>query len=359
MLDVKIRRKLPGFSLDISFSINQEILSILGPSGSGKTMSLQCIAGIVRPDEGYIALNGKVLFDSNKGLNLSTQMRKIGFIFHNYALFPHLTVDENVAYGISHLPRIEVTRKVSRLLDSMNISGLGKRFPWQLSSGQQQRVAIARALAPDPELLLLDEPFSALDTVIKERLEFDLAALQRSYKGNMLFVTHDLAQGYKLGSKMAIYNSGSIVQFDHKDKVITAPATSVAARLVGFKNLYEGFIVETNEKYSIVKIGDLEQNIKVITQNGVKLNINQKVIVGIRPENVRIVEHPGENTFPCTADQIVEGVSTTNFLLQINHGSIIKHYIECILLKSDAPLVANNQTYYAHLPPERLVIITG
>ena len=93
MLDVKIRRKLPGFSLDISFSINQEILSILGPSGSGKTMSLQCIAGIVRPDEGYIALNGKVLFDSNKGLNLSTQMRKIGFIFHNYALFPHLTVD--------------------------------------------------------------------------------------------------------------------------------------------------------------------------------------------------------------------------------------------------------------------------
>lgn len=358
MLEVRIKRKLAGFTLDVSFSINQEILAILGPSGSGKTMSLQCIAGLIRPDEGYIALNGKVLFDSNKNINLSPQMRKIGFVFQNYALFPHLTVNENIAYGISHLSRPELTQRVSRLLDAINIAGLGNRYPRQLSSGQQQRVALARSMAPEPELLLLDEPFSALDTVRKERLELELAALQHSYKGNMLFVTHDLAQGYKLGSRMAIFDSGRIVQFDHKDKVISLPANRTAARLVGFRNLYKGFITEINEAYVLVKVADLGQNLKVATKDAVKLDINQPVTVGIRPENVRLTQQPGENTFLWTADQVVEGVSSINYRFRIDIDSIARQYLECLSSKSDAPLIANGQACYACLPPEQLVIVT-
>ena len=357
MLDVKIKRKLREFSLDVSFSVDQEILSIMGPSGSGKTMTLQCLAGLIRPDEGYIALNGKVLFDSKSKLNLSAQSHKIGFVFQNYSLFPHLTVNENIAYGISHLPRTEVSQKVARLLDSMNIGRLGKRYPRQLSSGQQQRVALARALATDPELLLLDEPFSALDAIVKERLELDLIALQHSFKGNVLFVTHELVQGYKLGSRMAIYDAGKIVQIDNKNTVITSPANRTAARLVGFKNLYEGFINEINPVFIRVKINDLEQSLKVTFRDSGKLTFNQKVTVGIRPENIRLVDHPGENTFLCIVDTIVEEISTTCYRLHIVTDSSIRHFIECVLLKSGAPLLAVSQAIYAYLPPEHLVII--
>jgi molybdate transport system ATP-binding protein len=150
MLEVRLKKKLPGFSLDVSFSANHEILAILGPSGSGKTMTLQCIAGLLKPDEGYIKLNDKVLLDSDKGTNLPAQMRKVGFVFQNYALFPHLTVNQNIGYGIRHLPAQEINNRVTELLDKMNIQKLGHRYPKQLSAGQQQRVAVARALATEP-----------------------------------------------------------------------------------------------------------------------------------------------------------------------------------------------------------------
>ena len=224
MLEVKIRKSLPGFSLDVAFNVDREILAIIGPSGSGKTMTLLCIAGLIRPDEGYVRLNGKVLWDSARGLSLPPRQRKVGFVFQNYALFPHLTVYDNIAFGIRHLPRREVDERVSRLLDRMNIQGLGHRYPGQLSGGQQQRVAVARALAPEPEVLLMDEPFSALDAQVKERLEDELLALQNFYQGTVLFVTHDLAEGYRVSSRMAVYESGRILQCDSKQKVIAAPA---------------------------------------------------------------------------------------------------------------------------------------
>ena len=188
MLKARIKRALPGFDLEVDFTLNRELLVVLGPSGSGKTMTLQCIAGLTRPDEGRIELNGQVLFDSASGINLPPQKRLVGFVFQNYALFPHMTVSENVAYSIRQLPASEVKEKVDRLLNIMNVSPLAGRYPKQLSAGQQQRVAIARALAPDPDVLLLDEPFSALDSQLKERLELELLELQSEYRGSMLLV---------------------------------------------------------------------------------------------------------------------------------------------------------------------------
>jgi ABC-type Fe3+/spermidine/putrescine transport system ATPase subunit len=172
-------------------------------------------------------------------------------------------------------------------------------------------------------------------------------------------VTHDVEQGYKLGSKMAIYDSGRIVQFDHKDNIITFPANRTAARLVGFKNLYKGIVTEITEKYTMVKMTDLLQNLKVANVNAMKLSISQNVIVGIRPENVRLVERPGENTIACTIDQIVQGIATTNYRLHINIDSTVKHFLECVLLKSDIPVITNDQFCHAFLQPENLVIITG
>ncbi len=298
--------------------MDQEILAILGPSGSGKTMTLQCIAGLVRPDEGYIKLNDKVLLDSSCKTCLPPRTRKVGFVFQNYALFPHLTVKENIAYGISELPRPEIESKVAQWLEKMNIAGLEKRYPRQLSAGQQQRVALARALATEPEILLLDEPFSALDTQVKERLELELMALQSYYQGNILLVTHNLAEGYKLASKIAVYESGHIIQCDNKSKVISSPSSRTVARLTGVRNLMRGTVNGVDGQTVSVQVPELGGIIKVTRADSKAYAAGQTVTIGIRPEFVHLVENPGENAFSCTADRIVESISQLECYLHVN-----------------------------------------
>jgi molybdate transport system ATP-binding protein len=358
MLKVKIKRKLTGFNLDVDFAIDREILAILGSSGSGKTMTLQCIAGLLKPDEGFIELNGRVLFDSEKKINLSPQERKVGFVFQNYALFPHLTVQENITYGIHDFAAKDVSARVDRLMEIMNIPHLAKRLPRQLSSGQQQRVALARALAPEPELLLLDEPFSALDTVRKEKLELELMGLQQSYLGNMLFVTHDLAQGYKLGSKIAIYDSGRIIQIDNKNSVIESPVNRIVARLTGFKNLLEGTVAEVDEKGVLVKVPELACIIRTANQpQGLKPG--QPVTIGIRPEHIRMVSAPGENTCLLPAGGVIEDVTALNCRFHTLAGTADKKHIEAVVSKSSGQPVESGRSYYVYLPAEYIVIITG
>jgi molybdate transport system ATP-binding protein len=357
MLEVRIKKKIPEFSLDVAFSVNQEILAILGPSGSGKTMTLHCIAGLINPDEGYIKLNDRVLFDSAAGINLPPQVRKVGFVFQNYALFHHLTVEQNIAYGIRHLPQREVKEKVSQLLDKMNIKRLGHRYPRQLSAGQQQRVAVARALAPEPEVLLLDEPFSALDSLVKERLQLELQSLQRFYKGNMLFVTHDLIEGYKLSSKIAVYETGHIIQCDEKEKVIASPSNHTVAKLTGYKNLLEGTVVEIKDSNAWVKVPELGGNIKALIKNALNLAINQHVTIGIRPEYIGLMNRTGENTFLCTLDRIAEGVATTNYYFHVNSVTSSGHYIMAIISKSGESPIHEGEECYLYLPPEHVVVI--
>ncbi len=359
MLDVEIRKTIPGFSLEAHFSINEEILAILGPSGSGKTITLKCVAGLLQPDEGHIELNGRVLFDSARRINLPAKLRKIGFVFQNYALFPHLTVYENTAYGIRGRSREEVQTRVASLLGKMRILGLAQRYPRQLSSGQQQRVALARALSHEPELLLLDEPFSALDTPRRERLEFELLALQRSYKGEILFVTHDLAQGYKIGSKIAVYEAGHMVQCDSKQKVIASPANRTVARLTGCRNLMEGQITRINDPYVWVTIPEIGEAFKIANSSGASasLYINQRVTIGIRPEHVVIAAAAAENTVLSTVNQIVEGITSLNYYFQAHRDIDARYDLEASLAKSDAPAIAHGQSCYLHLPPERLVLL--
>jgi len=357
MLEVKIKRQLPGFSLDISFAINQEILAILGPSGSGKTMMLHCIAGLTQPDAGYINLNNKVLFDSAAKINLSPQKRRVGFVFQNYALFPHLTVYENIAYGINDRTKPEIRDRVAQLLEKMNIRELAQRYPRELSGGQQQRASLAKALAPEPELLLLDEPFSALDTVRKERLELELAELQRSYQGNMLFVTHDLAQGYKLGSRMAVFDAGRIIQFDSKEKVICSPANRMVARLTGVKNLLPGTITQIQGENIRVVVPELGRELQVVTENNSNLEVNQRVTIGIRPEYLHLAGGTGENILSLTVNRVIEGVTNLSCRFTVSGASSASHYLEASLSKSDAKLLETGRQCYVHLPPEHLTII--
>jgi molybdate transport system ATP-binding protein len=357
LLEVSICKTWAGFSLKVAFSIDQEILAILGASGSGKTMTLRSIAGLVRPDEGYIKLNGRVLMDSAGGLCLSPQVRRVGFVFQNYALFPHLSVYDNIAFGVRHLPRREIDGRVDRLLHKMNLQELAHRYPGQLSSGQQQRVAVARALAPEPEALLLDEPFSALDTVVKERLEDELLAIQQFYRGDVLFVTHDLAEAYKISSKIAVYESGRILQLGCKQDVIAAPANRTVARLTGVRNLMDGVVTGIENAQARVKVPGLRDPLRVVLKNGACLAQGQPVTVGIRPECVSIAGCAGENTFLSRVDQAVEGVVGISYRFLIQGDEVDQCHLEADLSRLAAPVLRSGQTCYLCLPPERLFII--
>jgi len=357
LLEVSIQKTLPGFSLKVSFSIDQEILAILGPSGSGKTMTLRSIAGLVRPDEGYIKLNDKVLLDSAGDLCLPPQVRHVGFVFQNYALFPHLSVYDNIAFGIRHLTRREIDGRVDRLLHRMNLQGLGRRYPGQLSSGQQQRVAVARALAPEPEVLLFDEPFSALDALVKERLEDELLTIQQFYRGDVLFVTHDLAEAYKLSSKVAVYESGRILQLGSKQEVIEAPASRTVARLTGGRNLMDGVVAGIEDAHARVRVPGLGAPLRVALKNGTCLRQNQSVTVGIRPECINVAGCAGENIFLGRVDQAVEGVAGISYRFQVQGDGVGKCHLEANLSKSAAPVMRSGQACYLCLPPERLFII--
>ena len=196
-LYVDIKKKFPGFSLNIQFEGSKERIGLLGASGSGKSMTLRCIAGLVKPDEGKIIVNGKIFFDSEKGINLKPQNRKVGFLFQNYALFPHLTIKENIAFGIIGLSYSDRDLKVLQLLEKFHLTGLENRYPHQVSGGQQQRVALARTIATEPDILLLDEPFSALDEHLRSHMTKEMLGFLKEFNGSTLFVTHNMEEAYQ------------------------------------------------------------------------------------------------------------------------------------------------------------------
>ena len=237
-LEVRIRRTLRDFSLETAFTTSDGVLGILGASGCGKSMTLRCIAGVETPDEGRIVLNGRVLFDSAAGINLPPQQRRVGYLFQSYALFPHMTVEENIACALG---REEDRKKragtIASLVGRFRLEGLEKRYPGQLSGGQQQRVALARILAYEPEALLLDEPFSALDAHLKEKLQLELLELLRGYAGDAVMVTHSRDEAYRLCGRLLIMEHGRPVSEGDTHELFRNPGTLTAARLTGCKNL--------------------------------------------------------------------------------------------------------------------------
>ncbi len=236
MLIVDIQKQLPSYRLDVGFIAEEEALGILGSSGSGKSMTLRCIAGIETPTSGTIVLNNRVLYDSRQGINLPSRDRKVGFLFQNYALFPHLTVAENIAYGLKGQSKNAIHQQVTEYLEQVKLPGMGDRYPHQLSGGQQQRVALARALAPEPDVLLLDEPFSALDTHLRSELEKQLLKTLSSYQGLTLFVSHNLEEAYRICPKLLVLSAGQVMAAGQKQAIFDHPGTLTVAQLTGCKN---------------------------------------------------------------------------------------------------------------------------
>jgi len=221
-----------------------EVLALVGPSGSGKSSILRAIAGLLRASDGLIACNGGIWFDTRTGIDLSPQRRRVGFVSQHYALFPHLTALGNVMEALVEFPRPERERRARGLLSRVHLDGLERRLPTELSGGQQQRVAVARALAREPNVLLLDEPFSAVDRSTRERLYRELAELRRELSMPVVLVTHDLDEALLLADRMCVLHHGKTLQAGPPLEVMHRPQTVQVARLVGLKNVFRAGVIE-------------------------------------------------------------------------------------------------------------------
>ena len=292
-LEVDIQKQLPDFLLDIAFTINsqQNPLGILGSSGAGKTTLLSCIAGLETPDRGIIILNNRVLFDSAKRINLPPQERAVGLVFQDYALFPHLTVAENIAFGMSVTHSASVIEKeVTKQLQEVNLPLLHDRFPAQLSGGEQQRIALARALASNPAVTLLDEPFSALDTNLKSRLIKLLHNRLTNYPGLTLYVTHNLAQAYYLCPQLLVIDRGKAIALNQKQNVINHPPNLKTAQITGCNNFSRA------KKISSQTIAAIDWQCELQVEHPIPKNLSQ---IGIHAHVITFTKNKsGINIFP-------------------------------------------------------------
>ncbi|WP_407415684.1 sulfate/molybdate ABC transporter ATP-binding protein [Methanobrevibacter sp.] len=244
LLKVNIHKKLKEFDLDVNFELKKKCLGILGPSGCGKSMTLKSIAGIVDPDSGVVSLNTgeeTVYYDSNKKINLKPQKRNVGYLFQNYALFPNMTVEENVAVGLS---KNHDEKRISEMIKRFHLEGLEKRYPRQLSGGQQQRVALARILAYGPDVILLDEPFSAMDTFLKEQLRIELDNLLNDFDGFSILVTHNRDEAFQFCDELIILDEGKIIAKGDTHEIFENPRKVQVARLTGCKNISKIEIID-------------------------------------------------------------------------------------------------------------------
>jgi len=243
-LEVRLVKRLPDFTLDVEWTAGGGVAALFGPSGAGKTLTLQCMAGLLRPDAGRIVVDGRVLFDTASGADVPPQSRRVGYVFQGYALFPHLTVADNVGFGLRGRSRAERTRRAAEVIGRLGLDGLERRYPRELSGGQRQRVALGRALAIDPALLLLDEPLSALDAPLRRTLRDELRAVLSEWGTAAVVVTHDFTEAYRLGDRIVVYEGGRVVQSAPRAELLWQPASEAVARIMGIPNVLHGTVVK-------------------------------------------------------------------------------------------------------------------
>ncbi len=248
-IEVDIKRRLGEYELDMSFSENSKRIGVLGASGSGKSMMLKSIAGIEQPDSGRIVLNDRVLYDSEKHIDIKPQKRNVGYLFQNYALFPTMTVVQNIAVGIRR-PREEKAERISEMISKFQLTGLENRYPAELSGGQQQRTALARIMAYEPEAILLDEPFSALDSYLKDHMQAELMEMLSDFEGTVIMVSHSRDEIYRFSDTLLIVDQGRIMNHGRTKDIFSHPETRSAAMLTGCKNFSAADIIDSHTLFA-------------------------------------------------------------------------------------------------------------
>lgn len=242
---IEMKRKLEEFSLELQIQSSARRIGILGASGCGKSMTLKMIAGIEMPEEGRIRIGSRVLFDSQKRIHVKPQKRNVGYLFQNYALFPAMTVGENIAAGLKG-SREEKQRRVREMTERFHLTGLERRFPGELSGGQQQRTALARIMAYEPEVILLDEPYAALDLFLRDRLEQELLTMLKDYEGTVILVSHNRDEIYRFSEDLLVMEEGKAAVFGKSRDIFTDPGKIAAARLTGCKNISRAEILDAH-----------------------------------------------------------------------------------------------------------------
>ena len=313
MIQARIRKQFApgvesaGFSLDVEFQAAAGITVLFGPSGAGKTLTLESIAGFVRPDEGRILLDDQILFDGAARVHLAPKARRCGYVFQNYALFPHMTLRKNLEFGAERIPRLERHRKVNELLEKFHLSDVSGRRPHELSGGQKQRCSIARALIGSPRVLLLDEPAQGLDAPLRFELYAMLRQVRQEFEIPVLLVTHDFEECLELADEMIVVREGRVVQSGAPRKVFEQPANVDVARLMGLYNLLPVEIraLDPGRNVSRLRYEDFELSGPYFPGR----LIGDRVWLCIRPDLLSVAPRngrPGMNQMPATLLRIVE-----------------------------------------------------
>ena len=353
-LDVDLERSLENFTLRIVLDARNGAVGLLGPSGAGKSMTLRMIAGLSTPDRGRVVLNGRVLFDSAGGRNIPAASRRIGVVFQDYALFPHLTVAENVGFGLYRVPKDERNAGIWKQLESMGIAELANRYPRQVSGGQRQRVAIARCMAMEPDALLLDEPFAALDPHLRRRTEEQLRATLASFKGPVVFVTHDMEEAFRFCSELLVLDNGQVIASGPKHKLFETPRTVAAARLTGCKNI----VASRRMGSDCVEVEAWECRLR--TAVAVPETLTH---VGFRSHQVAFQKPAGtDNTFPCWLVSTSEAPHEMTLYLRLHAQPLpgqLPHLQADVTKDVWRQLSAQPQPWSLTLDPERLLLLEG
>jgi molybdate transport system ATP-binding protein len=266
MVELRVRHRFPArpdsaaFALEIEFRAGSGVTVLFGPSGAGKTLTLDCIAGFAAPEEGRILLDDEILFDAGSGVNLPPRARHCGYVFQNYALFPHMTLRQNLAFAAERRPRLERHRKVNEMLERFHLADAAGRRPHELSGGEKQRCSIARALIGSPRLLLLDEPARGLDAPLRTEFYALLRQVRAEFQLPTVLVTHDLEECFELGDEMLILREGRLVQSGPPRVIAERPANVEVARLLGIFNLLPAEVLELNPQRNLsrLRVGDFE-----------------------------------------------------------------------------------------------------
>lgn len=346
-LYVDIEKRLGGFHLRVKVETDGEVLALLGASGCGKSMTLKCIAGVETPDRGKIVLNGRTLFDSEKKINLPPQKRRVGYLFQQYALFPNMTAAQNITCALRHLPRGEKSARLAELVKTFRLEGLEHLRPAQLSGGQQQRVALARIFASRPEALLLDEPFSALDSYLRWQLELSLMDTLQSYAGDVLFVSHSRDEVYRLCQSVCVLSGGLAEAKMPVRDLMDAPATRAAALLSGCKN------VSRARRAGEYAVECLDWGVTLRTAQQVGEDVT---FAGYRAHFFDLVDGPGENVIECRAQRVIDNIFSVIIMLQPANGTALLRYE----LQQDVWQAQNAAaTVYLRARPECVLLLTG
>jgi len=287
-LAVSVAKRLgPGFTLDVELVAPPGITMLFGASGSGKTTLLRCIAGLIRPDQGRLAIDDRILFDAKNGIDVPVQDRHVGYVFQQAALFPHMSLRDNIGYGLHRLADDERQARVSTIAESFRISSILDRPPAQVSGGERQRAALARALVTEPSVLLLDEPLSALDQTIQSRIMDDLRRANEARRIPMLYVTHSHREVYTLGHQAVVIDTGRVIARGTPHEVLDRPEQSVLANLAGFENVFDAVVIERRER-----AGTMECRVEgTSTELEVPLNaaaVGDRIRIAIRAGDVLV-----------------------------------------------------------------------